>query len=254
MRALRLDRQGRPARARADPGRHRGARADAPPRRQRRRRGRRLRAAHGHPARAVERGGPPRRPRLQAGARPALHRPPPVHPAHGRARGAQGPRARAAEQVRAAHPGRAPRRGRVQRARPHRARGGAALLADRRRDRRPAPDLRADDPARVRARPARGQLLHRHRGLQGARRPAGARRLLPRPARPAREDRRGLRPQPLLDQDLAGAQARAALRHARPQRRDQHDRPAAPGGEDDRRPARRGDVGLARTSTARSSR
>ena len=156
----------------------------------------------------------------------------------------QGPRPRAAEQVRAAHPGRAPRRGRVQRAGPHRARGGAALLADRRRDRRPAADLRAEDPARVRAGPARGQLLHRHRRLQGARRPAGARRLLPRPARPAREDHRGLRPQPLLDQDLARAQARPALRRARPQRRDQHDRPAAPGGQDDRRPARRGDVGL----------
>ena len=127
---------------------------------------------------------------------------------------------------------------------PDRPRGGAALLADRRRDRRSAPDLRAEDPARVRAGPARGQLLHRHRRLQGARRSPGAGRLLPGPARPARDDHRGVRPQPLLDQDLARAEARPALRRARPQRRDQHHRPAAPGGQDDRRPARRGDLGL----------
>ena len=43
---------------------------------------------------------------------------------------------------------------------------------------------------------------------------------------------------------MAGAQARAALRRAGPQRRDQHGRPPAPGGQDARRPAGRGNLGL----------
>ena len=66
--------------------------------------------------------------------------------------------------------------------------------------------------------------------LQGDGRAEGPRRVLPRPARRALRDDRLLRPQPLLDQHLAVLQARAALLGARPQRRDQHDRAAAPGG------------------------
>ena len=62
--------------------------------------------------------------------------------------------------------------------------------------------------------------------------PRRARRLLPRPARRALRDDRLLRPQPLLDQHLALVQAGAAVLGPRPQRRDQHDRTAAPGGAD----------------------
>ena len=65
--------------------------------------------------------------------------------------------------------------------------------------------------------------------------PERARRLLPGPARRALRDDRLLRPQPLLDQHLALVQARAAVLGPRPQRRDQHDRAAAPGGADARR-------------------
>ena len=65
--------------------------------------------------------------------------------------------------------------------------------------------------------------------------PGGARRVLPRPPRRAVRDDRLLRPQPLLDQHLAVVQARAAVHGAGPQRRDQHDRAAPPGGEHARR-------------------
>ena len=59
-------------------------------------------------------------------------------------------------------------------------------------------------------------------------------------ARRALRDDRLLRPQPLLDQHLALVQAGPAVLGPRPQRRDQHDRAAAPGGADARRadPAR----------------
>ena len=139
------------------------------------------------------------------------------------------------------------RRRRLARPRPDRARGGAALLADRRprpRRRAPRPDpLRAADRARAAARRPRPLLLGHHLRLQGDGRAEGARRVLPGPARRALRDDRLLRPQPLLDQHLALVQAGAAVLGPRPQRRDQHDRTAAPGGEDaggaDRAPAPR---------------
>ena len=54
-------------------------------------------------------------------------------------------------------------------------------------------------------------------------------------ARRALRDGRLLRPQPLLDQHLAVVPPRAAVLGPRPQRRDQHDRAAAPGGARARR-------------------
>ena len=63
--------------------------------------------------------------------------------------------------------------------------------------------------------------------------------------RRARRDDRLLRPQPLLDQHLALLQAGPAVLGARPQRRDQHDRTAAPGGEDAGRADRARLLGLA---------
>ena len=65
--------------------------------------------------------------------------------------------------------------------------------------------LRADRRARAGARRARGLVLHRHLRLQGDGRAAGARQLLPGPARRARRDGRGHRPQPLLHEHLAVA-------------------------------------------------
>ena len=112
-------------------------------------------------------------------------------------------------------------------------------------DRGPGAVLRPHAPARGDPRRARRVVLDQLCRLQGAGHARGAGPLLPRPARPARRDRLAAGPQPLLDQHLAELQARAAVRRARPQRRDQHDRPPAPGGADARRaaPARR--LGLA---------
>ena len=92
--------------------------------------------------------------------------------------------------------------------------------------------LRPDDRPGERARRPRPLLLRHHLRLQGDGRAERARRVLPGPARPALRDDRLLRPQPLLDQHLALVQAGAAVLGPRPQRRDQHDRAAAPGGED----------------------
>ena len=106
----------------------------------------------------------------------------------------------------------------------------AGLVADaKRRDARP---LRPADRAGERARRPRPLLLGDDLRLQGDGRAERARRVLPGPARPALRDDRLLRPQPLLDQHLALLQAGPAVLGARPQRRDQHDRAAAPGGED----------------------
>ena len=80
--------------------------------------------------------------------------------------------------------------------------------------------------------------------LQGDGQPEGARRLLPGPLRRALRDDRRLRAQPLLDQHLAVVHPGPALRRPRPQRRDQHDRAAPPGGADARRADRRGQLGL----------
>ena len=127
---------------------------------------------------------------------------------------------------------------------PHGARGGARLLAGRRPDRGPAPLLSSSRSSSRRSstctwprappRPAPTRCWARRR----------ARPLLPRPARRPRRDRLGAGPQPLLHQHLADLQARAALRRARPQRRDQHHRPPAPGGADARRPDPGGRLGL----------
>ena len=81
-----------------------------------------------------------------------------------------------------------------------------------------------------RARLPRALVLGDDLRLQGDGRAEGARRVLPRPRRRALRDRRLLRPQPLLDQHLALVPARAAVLDPRPQRRDQHDRAAPPGG------------------------
>ena len=87
-------------------------------------------------------------------------------------------------------------------------------------------------------------LLGHDRRLQGDGEPEGARLLLRRPLRRADGDDRRLRPQPLLDQHLAVVHPRPALRRPRPQRRDQHDRAAPPGGADARRADRRRQLGL----------
>ena len=112
------------------------------------------------------------------------------------------------------------------------------LLAGRRADRGRARLLRADRPARGGARRARGLLLAPTRSSTRCSAPPSALgRLLPRPARRPRQDRGAARPQPLLHEHLARLQARAAVRRARPQRRDQHGRAPAPGGADARRAA-----------------
>ena len=127
-----------------------------------------------------------------------------------------------------------------------RARGGAALLAGR-RPASPTPSDRDRDLFELMIELERELGFHvpsfsaDDLRLQGDGRAAGARRVLPGPTRRALRDRRLLRPQPLLDQHLALVQARAAVLGPRPQRRDQHDRAAAPGGADARRrdPGRR---------------
>ena len=76
LRDLRLGAQGRDAEPRADRAGDPGPAEDAPPRRQRRRRGRRLRPAARHPAQDLGRGGPHRRPRPLADPRRRLRRRP----------------------------------------------------------------------------------------------------------------------------------------------------------------------------------
>ena len=88
LRDLRLGPQGRDAEPRADRAGDPGAAEDAPPRRQRRRRGRRLRPDARHPAQDLGRGGPLRRPRPLADPRRRLRRRPRLH------RALPGPRAR----------------------------------------------------------------------------------------------------------------------------------------------------------------
>ncbi len=116
---------------RADRAGDPGPAEDAPPRRQRRRRGRRLWPAARPAAQDLGRGGPLRRSRPLAHPRRRLRRRPHLH------RALPGPRADPARRPRAARPGRLPRPRRADRrrrlagARPDRARGGAALLADR---------------------------------------------------------------------------------------------------------------------------
>ena len=162
----------------------------------------------------------------------------------GPARRARDPRGR-----RVPDPRGAGRRRRSSRAWGHRARGGAPLLAVRRpRPRGRAGErgpLQAEDRARGEARSPRRLLLGEELRLQGDGVPQGAGWLLPRPLRRALRDDRLLRAQPLLDQHLALLHPRSALRGARPQRRDQHDRAAAPGGADARDPDRRGQLRLA---------
>ena len=104
----------------------------------------------------------------------------------------------------------------------------AGLLAGREAAR--SPDLRPDERARGRAGLPPGVVLGLDLRLQGDGGARGARRVLPRPPRRAVRDDRLLRPQPLLHQHLAVVQARAAVHGAGPQRRDQHDRAAPPGG------------------------
>ncbi len=168
-------------------------------------------------------------------------------PRKGDAGADQGEGARPDEQGRLPRAGRARGRSRLLGARAPRPRGGARLLAGRRADRGPGAVLRPHARARGDAGRARVLVLHELRGLQGAGRARRARPLLPRPARRACGDRLAARPQPLLDEHLAELQARAALRRARPQRRDQHHRPPAPGSADAGRadpPRRLGLTGL----------
>ena len=248
MRDLRVRPQGRHPEPRAGAAGAGLASEDAPPRRQRRRRGRRLRPAGRHPDQDLGRGGPPGRPQPLAGPRRRLRGRPRLRRALGRPR--QGPprRARDPGRSRLPHPRRAGRRGRLGGARSDRARGGAALLAVRRTrprgGRRRLGLLQAEDRARGQARRPRRLLQRHHLRLQGDGRAQGAGGLLPRPHRRALRDDRLLRAQPLLDQHLALVHARPALRRTRTQRRDQHDRAAAPGGAHARDPDRRGQLRL----------
>ena len=257
LRALRVGRQGRAARARADRGRARRAREDAPPRRQRRRRGRRLRRPDRHPARALGRGGPRRRPRARSwrSTRASRSRTCSSRAAAGRRGGRHG--ARADE--------------------PRRACGSSPSARTSSTAARSGPPAREEEPlfwqvggadrgaaraASSSTRPARGRrstctwprcstdtVVYK---VLGAPRALGG--YFPDLLDRARQDRGGARPQPLLDQHLAALQARAAVRRARPQRRDQHDRAAAPGGAHARRAARPTAAPTRRTSTARSRR
>ncbi len=222
---------------------------DAPPRRQRRRRGRRLRPAGRHPNQDLGRGGPPGRtqPLARAGRR-----------VRGRSRlrraltgPGEGPPRRqgAARQGGLPHPRRAGRRRRFRGPRPDRPRGGAAVLAVRRpgaggRRCRSSP-LQPEGRPRGEARRPRGLVLRADLRLQGDGQPEGPRLLLRRSLRRARRDDRLLRPQPLFDQHLAVVHPGPALRRPRAQRRDQHDRAAPPGGADAERPDRRRELGFA---------
>ena len=162
----------------------------------------------------------------------------------GNARAGAGEGARPDEQGGVPGACRARERGGLLSARPSRPRGGAGLLAGRRPDRGAGLLLRPHASARGGVRRARRLLLDELRRLQGAGHPGGAGALLPRPARPAGRDGLAAGAQPLLHEHLAELQARAAVRRARPQRRDQHDRAPAPGGADARRAAPARLVGL----------
>ena len=158
----------------------------------------------------------------------------------------EGAGARADEPDRAARARRARGRRRQHRARAAGARGGAALLAGRRADPGAGALLRADGAAGAGARRARGLVLAPTRSSTrcSAPRPCSA-ATTPTCATPRAKTAVAARPQPLLHQHLAELPAGAAVRRARPQRRDQHDRPAAPGGAHARRAAGRGRLGLA---------
>ena len=231
---LRLGAQGRDAQPRAGRAGTRQPPEDAPPRRQRRRRGRRLRHPGRHPAQDLGRGGSLRRPQSGPCARPRVRGRPRVHRALQRRREGSPRRARDPRSRRLPDPCRAPGRRRFAGAGGHRPRGGAPFLADRRaapgpqapRSHHLRPDARAGDGARL----PRGVVLGLDLRLQGHGCAERARRVLPRPSGRALRDDRLLRPQPLLHQYLAVVQARAAVHHPRPQRRDQHDRAAPPAG------------------------
>ncbi len=104
----------------------------------------------------------------------------------------------------------------------------AGLLPDAKRRERLTFDLMSALETELRLPP--GVVLGLDLRLQGDGGAEGARRVLPRPPGRAVRDDRLLRPQPLLDQHLAVVQARAAVHGPGPQRRDQHDRAAPPGG------------------------
>ena len=215
---------------------------DAPPRRQRRRRGRRLRHAGRHPAQDLGR----RRSAAAATTPRSRSTPPSPSPTSSSTR-KQRPREGPPRRPRDPRPRRLPD--------PRRAVGRGRLA------RRSGPTAREEEPhfwqiggprprRRRRATASSSTLtieLEEKLGvhvasfsaddlrLQGDGRAEGPRRLLPGPSRRALRDDRLLRPQPLLDQHLAVVHARPAVHRPRPQRRDQHDRAAPPGGADARR-------------------
>ncbi len=115
---------------------------------------------------------------------------------------------------------------------PARLRDAAHLLADR------LPGLRAGHPglqqllpvdgaAGARARLPRRLVLGQRRRLQGPGAARGHPALLPRDGRPVVHVVADHRPQPVLDEHLPHVQPGPALLDPGPQRRDQHDRPAA---------------------------
>ena len=235
LRDLRLGAQGRDAEPRAGRAGARQPPEDAPPRRQRRRRGRRLRHPGRHPAQDLGRGGSLRRPQSGARARPRVRRRPRVHRALQRRR--EGSSTTPARSSAAAASGSSPsawawsirRRWGRPPARRSRTSGRSPGWSPtpKRRD-RIIFDLMIELEAELGFHVASFSAVDLR--LQGDGRAERARRVLPRPPRRALRDDRLLRPQPLLDQHLAVVQARAAVHGPRPQRRDQHDRAAPPGG------------------------
>ncbi len=216
LRDLRLGPQGRDAEPRADRAGDPGPAEDAPPRRQRRRRGGRLRADARPAAKDLGRGGPRRRPRPLAHPRRRLRRRPRLR------RALPGPATRSsttpascsrqggfrvlAERIGVVD---SPALGPTAREEEPHFWQLAGLVPDAAQP-RPRP-LRAADRARAAPRRPRPLLLRHHLRLQGDGRAEGARRVLPGPARRALRDDRLLRPQPLLDQHLALVQAGAAV-------------------------------------------
>ena len=173
-----------------------------------------------HPARDLAGGGPQRRPRAQAGARPRVRGRARLRLAQGRhgadqARRAPDPQPRrpAACWPSARTAWTARRSGRP-RARRSRTSGSSRVLV---------PDASARDRSLFDAAieleqqldAARRLVLGGDLRLQGDGRAEGPAALLRRPERPARRDRRAARAQPLLDQHLAVVHARPAVLGAR---------------------------------------
>ena len=124
---------------------------------------------------------------------------------------------------------RARERGRLPALGPHRARGGAGLLADRRPDRGAQACFEIVVPLEE-AFDCTSPPSHRHLRLQGAGRAKRARPLLPRPPRRPRRRPRRCSATTATRRTPGRPSSGCSRSRARPQRRDQHDRAPAPGG------------------------